>query len=152
MIKTKIKCNDGVALPEYATPLSAGVDLSVNADMIINSYQIVKAPTGIVIEAPPGYFIQIVARSSLCIKKGLMLANSVGIIDGDYCGPDDEISLLLYNFTPNVVAINKGERLAQAILIRYEQALWIETKKPIKNESRGGFGSTLGIGLEIVRY
>lgn len=145
MLKTKINRIRAVDLPNYQTASSAGADLCAAESKIIMPGAIEKIPTGLIIEAPLGYFILITARSSLAIKKGLMLANGVGVIDRDYCGPDDEIMLLLHNFTDSPRMVSDGERLAQAILMRYEQAMWVETA--IVKDNRGGIGSTGGYNV-----
>ena len=81
------------------------------------------------------------SRSSLPRKKGLMIPNGVGIIDQDYCGPEDEIHIQVYNFTSAPVHIERGERLAQGIFVRIAQVEWEEVEE-IGEKSRGGFGST----------
>ncbi len=87
--------------------------------------------------------LMIASRSSLPIKKGLILANGVGILDQDYCGPADELKLELFNITEKEVEIKRGERLAQAMLVKIEKADFEEMNIE-NNESRGGIGSTGG--------
>ncbi len=88
-----------IPLPMYATAESAGFDLSAAADLTIAPRQIALVPTGLVIEVPSGYFLGIFARSSTPLKRGLMVANGVGVIDPDYAGPDDEVRIQVLNIT-----------------------------------------------------
>ena len=81
------------------------------------------------------------ARSSLPLKKGLIVANSVGVIDQDYCGENDEIGLQVINFTKKNVIVDKGERIAQGLIVPIEAVTMKEVKK-MTSKSRGGFGST----------
>jgi dUTP pyrophosphatase len=144
-MKVKIKrLSSEVALPEYHTPDSAGFDIASNADLKVASGEVVKVPTGLVIEAPKGHFLLISARSSLPLKKGLIMANGIGIIDPDFAGPNDEIHLILHNVSKESVEIKKGERLAQGVFLKFEQAEWVESHK-LRDEDRGGMGSTGGM-------
>lgn len=132
-----------VELPKYHTSESAAFDIASNTNAVIPAKSVSKIPTGLVIQAPEGHFLLITARSSLAGKKGLMLGNGVGTIDRDYSGPNDEIFLSIYNFTDKEVKIEKGERLAQGIFLKINQAQWQEVEEMDK-ENRGGFGSTGG--------
>jgi len=143
-MKVKIKRLDPSALlPQYHTGDSAGFDIASNADIVIKSGEVAKIPTGLVIAAPSGHFLLIAARSSLPLKKGLVMANGIGIIDPDFAGPNDEIHLIVQNITKQEVAVKKGERLAQGVFIRTEQAEWLESDE-LLTEDRGGMGSTGG--------
>lgn len=143
-MKVKIKkLTQDAVLPKYHTSESAGFDIAANADTIIAPGQVAKIPTGLVIESPKGYFLLIAARSSLPLKKGLAMANGIGVIDPDYSGPSDEISIIVHNFTSAPVEVKKGERLAQGIFMPVEQIEW-EQVDEIRKESRGGYGSTGG--------
>src|SRR3989344_8515889 len=143
-MKVRIKkVNADVSLPEYHTSESAGFDLSSSADVTIAAGQVAKIPTGLVIQAPKGHFLLIAARSSLPIKKGLMMANGIGVVDPDYAGPNDEIHIIVHNFTQAPVEVKKGDRLAQGIFLPVEQAQWEEVDK-LRDDDRGGIGSTGG--------
>ena len=83
----------------------------------------------------------ITARSSLSLKKGLWLGNGVGTIDQDYCGPEDQIHLLVYNFSDAPVTIAASDRLANGIFVKIEKAEWEEVST-MDSPTRGGFGST----------
>jgi dUTP pyrophosphatase len=131
-----------IQLPEFKTEGSVGFDLAASEDVTIMPGYIALVPTGLRIQVEEdGYFLAIVARSSLPLKKGLILANSIGIIDKDYCGPGDEIKLQLANLsTTNPVTVKAGERLCQGIILKHAQ-LPIEYGID-KDADRGGFGST----------
>ena len=130
-----------VPLPTYATAESAGFDLSASAEVTVAPRQIALVPTGLVIEVPRGYFLGIFARSSTPLKRGLMVANGVGLVDSDYCGPKDEIKIEVVNFTQAPVQVRKGDRLAQGVIMPFVRAEWQE-QETASAPSRGGFGST----------
>src|SRR3989344_6344902 len=143
-MKVKIRKTDpDVVLPQYHTPESAGFDIASSADVIVPAGEVAKIPTGLVIEAPRGHFLLIAARSSLPLKKGLAMANGIGVVDPDYAGPNDEVHIIVRNFTQNQVEVKKGERLAQGIFLPVEQAVWEEVEK-LRDDDRGGIGSTGG--------
>src|SRR5437868_7008468 len=109
-MKVRIKKTDpSVALPKYHTSESAGFDIAANADVTVPPGQTFKIPTGLVIEAPKGHFLLIAARSSLPLKKGLAMANGIGVVDPDYAGPNDEVHIIVHNFTTQDVVVKKGE-------------------------------------------
>ncbi len=135
------RIDTSLPLPEYKTKGAVAFDLYARTNDAIAPKEIKLIPTNLIIETPEGYMLMIAARSSLAKKKGLMMANNVGIIDQDYCGENDELGLLLYNFTDKEVAIEKGERLAQGIFVKIEKGNWNEVNK-MADESRGGFGTT----------
>jgi dUTP pyrophosphatase len=128
-------------LPRYETAGAAGFDLRASEDMTVQPGEVTLVPTGLVVEVPPGTFLGIFARSSTPLKRGLMVANGVGIVDGDYCGPDDEVKIEVYNFTPRAVHVKAGDRIAQGVLIPMVRAEWEEVQE-LRKDSRGGFGST----------
>ena len=136
-IVTEFK-NANITLPERATKASAGYDFAVAKDTLIKAGEIAKVPTGIKACFPETEFLMLVARSSLPIKKTLMLPNGVGIIDADYFGNslnEGHIMVLLYNFGTTDVLLKKG---AQGIFMKYEKT------KEINNFKLriGGFGSS----------
>lgn len=143
-MKVKIKLLDpSVVLPKYHTSESAGFDIASNADITLAPGQMAKIPTGLVIQAPKGYFLLIAARSSLPFKKGLSKPNGIGIIDPDFAGPNDEIQIIVQNITNHPVEVKKGERLAQGIFLPVRQAKFEEVKE-LRENDRGGIGSTGG--------
>lgn len=145
MLPVRIRRLDpAVALPDYQTTGAAGFDLAASADVEIPAGAIALVPTGLVIQVPPGHFLGIFARSSTPLKRGLMVANGVGVIDQDYCGPADEVKIQLLNFTQAAVHVTKGDRLAQGLFIPVTRAAWQETGDDLREGSRGGFGATGG--------
>ena len=97
--------------------------------------------TGLVVEVPSGHFLAIFARSSTPLKRGLMVANGVGVVDPDYSGPEDEIMVQVLNFSTAVVSIKRGDRLAQGIVLPAPRITWNEVSD-IRALTRGGFGAT----------
>jgi dUTP pyrophosphatase len=130
-----------LALPTYGTGESAGFDLAAAHDLVIPAGQIALVRTGLVIEVPTGHFLGIFARSSTPLKRGLMVANGVGVIDSDYSGPNDEIMIQVLNFTPTAVRVTRGDRLAQGIVLPAPRVTWEEVGA-IRADTRGGFGAT----------
>jgi len=86
-------------------------------------------------------FLGIFARSSTPLKRGLMVANGVGVVDPDYCGPTDEVKIAVVNFTAEPVQVRAGDRIAQGIFLPATRVQWEEVRE-LRTESRGGFGST----------
>ena len=97
--------------------------------------------TGLIIEVPTGHFLGILARSSTPLKRGLLVANGVGVVDPDYSGPDDEIMIQVLNFTAAAVEVRRGDRLAQGIVLPAPRVAWQEVTD-IRQTTRGGFGAT----------
>ena len=142
MLTTRIRrLRPDVALPAYQTAESAGFDLAASEDVTVNPGEVALVPTGLVIEVPHGHFLGVFARSSTPLKRGLMVANGVGVVDPDYSGPDDEVKIEVVNFTEQPVHVKRGDRIAQGLFIPVVQARWIEADE-IRTASRGGFGST----------
>lgn len=142
-MEVKIKRVDkSLPLPEYKTEGAAGFDFYVREDTTIPARGWAKAPANTIIQTPPGYALKIMARSSLAKNyPGVFLANSVGLVDMDFCGPNDEILISLYNMADNDISIRRGDRIAQGIFVKFERAEFDEIEN-INVESRGGFGST----------
>ena len=141
-MRLKIKRLDaGVGLPQTATGRAAGFDLASAVDIEIPPRSIRLVGTGLVIAVPEGFFLGIFARSSTPLKRGLMVANGVGVVDADYCGPGDEIKVQLLNFTDAPVQVKRGDRLAQGIVLPSPSIEWNEVEE-MGEPTRGGFGST----------
>jgi dUTP pyrophosphatase len=141
-MRLKIRRLDStVALPVYGTDESAGFDLAAAHDVVVPPGQIVLVRTGLVIEVPTGHFLAIFARSSTPLKRGLMVANGVGVIDPDYSGPTDEVMIQVLNFTSAPVTVGRGDRLAQGIVLPAPRVMWDEVEE-IRHAVRGGFGAT----------
>ena len=135
------RLQNDIPLPNFATKGSVGFDLAASSDKVIKPGQIALIPTGLVIEVPSGFALILASRSSTPRKKNLIMPHSIGVIDQDYCGKDDEIKLQVKNFSAQEVLVKKGERIAQGLFVKVEQCTFIETKE-ITNKTRGGFGST----------
>lgn len=103
--------------------------------------QIALVRTGLVIEVPTGHFLGIFARSSTPLKRGLIVANGVGVVDSDYSGPNDEVMVQVLNFTAAEVRISRGDRIAQGIVLPAPRVTWQEVTE-IRGRTRGGFGAT----------
>lgn len=130
------------ALPTYATLAAAGMDLRANLDspITLRSLERVLVPTGLFMELPVGYEAQVRPRSGLAAKNGLTVLNSPGTIDADYRG---EIKVILVNLSKEDFVINDGERVAQMVIAKHEQAEWIQVEELADTErGAGGFGST----------
>ena len=138
------KLSQDTPLPQYQTPGSVAFDISSAEDVIIKPHQVYLVKTNLVICTPPGYMLMIASRSSLILKKGLTLGNGIGIVDQDYCGPEDEIKIQLFNTQDTPATVFKGERIAQALFIKVEKVELEEVESLESKESRGGFGSTSG--------
>ncbi|NQT49080.1 dUTP diphosphatase [Candidatus Kuenenbacteria bacterium] len=128
-------------LPEYKTPGAVCFDLYSRTDVTIPPKSLILIPLNVIIKIPKGYFLLMAARSSLPVKKGLMAANSIGIFDEDFCGENDEWRFEAYNFTESLVEVKRGERIAQATLIKFDRANFNHVER-MSDPSRGGIGST----------
>ena len=127
-------------LPRYETAEAAGFDLVCVEDVTVAPAGVGMVRTGLVIKVPSGMFLGVFARSSTPLKRGLMVANGVGVIDPDYCGATDEVKILVTNFTGAPVTVRAGDRIAQGILLQAPRITW--TEGDAAAESRGGFGSS----------
>jgi dUTP pyrophosphatase len=131
-----------IVLPQRQTLLSAGYDVSSYEDVIIQPGEIKLIPTGLKVKLGDAEVLLIYSRSSLAIKKGLMMSNGVGVIDADYYNNDQNeghIMIPLYNFKNEPVKISKFERIAQGVFQTY---LKTEEDQPISVQRKGGFGSS----------
>lgn len=127
--------------PNYQTRGSVAFDLYSRENISIKPRQIQLVPANLIIKVPKNYALIIASRSSTPIRKNLFVANGIGIIDEDYYGDDDEIKIEFYNFSNKIVKIARGERIAQALLVKIERPK-LKLKDFTKKNSRGGFGST----------
>ena len=129
-------------LPQYETIASAGMDVRANIDQAITLPPLGRSllKTGLFVEIPIGYEIQVRPRSGLAFKKGITVLNSPGTIDADYRG---EIGVLLVNLSSEPFVIEDGERIAQLVLASHEEASWQEVEiLGDSDRGQGGFGST----------
>jgi dUTP diphosphatase len=128
-------------LPKYQSAGAAAFDLAAAEQVTIQPGEVALVPTGLVVEVPAGMFLAILARSSTPLKRGLMVANGVGVIDPDYSGPSDEVKVVVLNFRHAAVTLAPGDRIAQGILLPAPRITWIEVDE-LDAPSRGGFGAT----------
>ena len=133
--------DEKIPLPQRATSKSAGYDLASTEKITIKPGEIKLVPTGLKVLMPKDEVLLIFPRSSLAIKKGLMMSNGVGVIDADYyyAQNDGHISIPLYNIKNEEVVIEKGERIAQGIFTKYFK---VNNDQPLTKTRNGGFGST----------
>lgn len=142
MVKIQVVNRGHQQLPAYATTQSAGMDLRANIDDPITLHPMERRliPTGLHIALPEGYEAQVRPRSGLALKHGLTVLNSPGTIDADYRG---EISVVLINLSQQDFVINAGERIAQLVIARYEQAELVTVETLDETErGEGGYGHT----------
>ena len=141
-MKIKIVNNSQHDSPEYATSQSAGLDLRANLTESITLKPLARTlvKTGLFIELPKGHEAQVRPRSGLAYKKGVTVLNSPGTIDSDYRG---EIGVILVNLSEEEFVIENGERVAQLVIAKHEQAEWVEVENLDETDrGAGGFGST----------
>jgi dUTP pyrophosphatase len=141
-MQVKIKNTSQHELPKYETSASAGVDLRANLETAITLKPLerVLVRTGLFLEIPEGFEAQVRPRSGLALKKGITVLNSPGTVDADYRG---EVGVILINLSNEEFVIENGERIAQLVFAKVEQADWINVD--ILSETargEGGFGST----------
>lgn len=144
-MKIKVVNKSGAALPQYATPSSAGVDLraAIDSPIVLKPLQRAMVPTGLYMAIPEGFEGQVRPRSGLAAKRGVTVLNTPGTIDADYRG---EIKVILVNLSPDEFVIEPGERIAQMVFARHEKAEWEEVESLEETlRGEGGFGST-GLG------
>lgn len=130
------------ALPQYSTQFSAGMDVRANLSepITLEPLQRCMVPTGLFLEIPAGYEVQVRPRSGLAAKKGITVLNAPGTIDADYRG---EVCVILVNLSSEPFVIEHGERVAQLVLAKHEVIEWSETDELAGSErGTGGFGST----------
>lgn len=142
MLKVPVINRSKHALPEYATPLSAGLDLraSLDAPVVLHPLERALVPTGIFMELPAGYEAQVRPRSGLAAKHGVSVLNSPGTIDADYRG---EVKVILVNLSNEAFTVNDGERIAQLVVAKHEQVSWVPSEELAGTErGEGGFGHT----------
>ena len=129
-------------LPQYATPLSAGMDLRANIDSPITLAPLARTlvPTGLYMALPAGYEAQVRPRSGLALKKGITVLNTPGTIDADYRG---DIGVIMVNLSNEPQTIEHGERICQMVIARHETVVWQAVEALDETErGAGGFGHT----------
>lgn len=142
-MKVKIsRIHPEAVLPEYKTTGAACFDLATIETRVIKPGEVVYLRTGLVMQTPPGHFLAVAPRSSLH-KLGLDQPHSFGILDPDFSGPEDELKLVIRNFSTEPVKVEKQQRLSQGFFVEVPKVVWQEIKaSQLGKKSRGGFGST----------
>ena len=143
MIELKIKLDKGAKAPAYQSEGAAGMDISAllsSGDIVISPHEYKAIPTGVYLEIPEGYEVQVRPRSGLAFKSGITVLNAPGTIDSDYRG---EIKVCLINHSDKPFVIHDGDRIAQLVLARYERAVFsYENELSFTDRGSNGFGST----------
>ncbi len=140
MAKIKIVNTSGLELPQYSTPHSAGMDVraAVDSPVTIMPGERRLIPTGLRVQLPDGFELQMRPRSGLALKRGVTLLNSPGTVDADFRG---EIGVIIINHADESFTVERGDRIAQMVLARYERFCWDETDSLDDSErGDGGFG------------
>jgi dUTP pyrophosphatase len=141
-IEVKIVNRSTNELPAYATAGSSGMDIRAFLDIPKTLQPLERAliPTGIFIELPEGYEVQVRPRSGLAVKQGITCLNTPGTIDADYRG---EIKIILINLSAEEQVINPGDRIAQMVIQKVEKMLWKSVEElAVTERNAGGFGHT----------
>ena len=134
------RIDKSLPLPRYESMGATGFDFLTREETIIEPGKIALVPGNVIVKVPKGYALLIIPRSSLPRKKALVCPHSLGVIDQDYCGPEDEVKIQVQNISDQTVKIEKGERIAQGLFVRVDTIEWEEMD--VMGKSRGGFGST----------
>lgn len=135
------RIDKSLPLPKYETPGACAFDVFAREPTVIAPKSLGFIPTGLVVCVPEGHTLLLASRSSTPKKKGLLIPHGIGIVDQDYCGPDDEMKVQVWNFTDAPVTVERGERVAQAMLVPIVRCALVDVA-PRADKSRGGFGST----------
>ena len=142
MLKIKVINKGHQPLPRYATLQSAGMDLRANLvePIVLRPLERCLVPTGLYIALPEGYEAQVRPRSGLALKRGITVLNAPGTVDADYRG---EVGVLLINLSQEDFVVNDGERVAQMVIARHEQADFeVVTELDETERGAGGYGHT----------
>lgn len=141
-MEVKVINRSSNALPEYATAFAAGLDVRANnaEPIVLKPLERAMVPTGLFLEIPAGYEVQVRPRSGLAAKKGITVLNAPGTIDSDYRG---EVCVILVNLSNTDFVVEHGERIAQLVLAKHERIDWVPVNELASSErGEGGFGST----------
>lgn len=141
MIVSVSRIDTTLPLPEYHTPGAAAFDFVTRETTTIAPKSIGLVPGNVIVKVPEGFALLVLPRSSLPRKKGLVCPHSIGLIDQDYHGPQDEIFVQVQNVTDAPVTVERGERIAQGLFVKIERAAFQEVDSH-GAVTRGGFGST----------
>lgn len=136
-----LKVRPDAVIPQYESAGAAGFDFVTIEPITIEPHSIALIPTGLVIQTPKEYMLVITPRSSMPKKTGLRMPHSIGVVDSDYAGPEDEVKIQVHNPTDQPITLEQGQRIAQGIFVPVSQAQFQEVTE-INTQTRGGFGST----------
>lgn len=144
MVSVRVtKLRPSAKIPKYMSIGAAGCDITAcldDAPIVIAPHQRVAVPTGIAVEIPEGFEIQVRPRSGYALKKGLTVVNAPGTIDSDYRG---ELMVLLINLSDDAVTVEPGDRIAQLVLQKVQRIEWVDADTLSETQrATGGFGST----------
>lgn len=136
------RLDQALPLPKYETAGACAFDVCARESTIIAPKTLAFIPTSLIVEVPEGHVLFLASRSSTPKKKGLLIPHGMGVIDQDFCGPKDELLVQVWNFTDEPVIVERGDRVAQAVVCPMLRCEIVETKELATAVSRGGFGST----------
>lgn len=136
---TRIDTN--LPLPKYETAGACAFDVYARETTIVAPKSLGFIPSNLIVRVPDGHALLLASRSSTPKKKSLLTPHGMGIIDQDYCGPEDEMLVQVWNFSEAPVTVERGERVAQAMVVPIARVEIVENS-PESSKSRGGFGST----------
>lgn len=142
MLKVKVVNKSKHPLPQYATEGAAGMDLRANIDepIVLKPLERKLIPTGLYISLPIGYEAQVRPRSGLALKHGISVCNTPGTVDADYRG---QVGVILINLSNEDFVVEDGERIAQMVIAKHEQAEWLPVEELDETErGAGGYGHT----------
>lgn len=130
-------------LPKFETNGSFGFDFVTRKTTSISKKSLGLIPANLIVKCPEKLALLILPRSSMFKRTGLIFPHSIGLIDQDYCGKDDEIMIQVFNFGEQEVIIQRGEKIAQGLFVKTKNVEFEEVSKSVLEKiSRGGFGST----------
>ncbi len=135
------RIDPSLPLPKFHTHGSFAFDFIARETIEVLPGEVQFVPGNVIVECPDNLALLVMPRSSLFRKKSLILPNSPGLIDQDFCGPEDEIKIQVLNLGKEKVIVERGERIAQGLFVRTETIEFEEMDRP-EGDSRGGFGST----------
>jgi dUTP pyrophosphatase len=136
------RLDDSLPLPKYETKGSFAFDFLARETTIIQPKNLGLIPGNVIVQCPENLALMVLPRSSTFRKKSLIFPHSVGLIDADYCGAEDEIMIQVFNFSDEIITIQRGEKIAQGLFIQTAKVDFSEVSVETLGESRGGFGST----------
>ncbi len=140
-MKVRIRRIDkSLPLPEYHSAGAAGFDFYCRETVTVESFALAMIPLNVALEPPEEHMLLLASRSSTP-KRGIMIANGIGIGDRDFSGSGDEYKALVYNYTKAPVTVERGERIVQGIFLRSDRIEWEEVES-LEAPDRGGFGTT----------